>query len=186
VGFCVGPSLVHYRCYQLIRSDTQAVVVSDTVLFHHHTLEIPTLTTKDCIIHCLQALVTAVRLDKTPNSTNKQRLALESLRAILTPSTADQINDDIIPQPNATSPRVATNASSPRVASNTPSPRVAAQLRPGVSPTIPAFASQPIAHWMRAQVDNALADTYQCDKPRHKVSFTLPNHHTDEESTAWR
>ena len=32
-GFYIGPSLVHYQYYNLICGDTQAVVVSDTVLF---------------------------------------------------------------------------------------------------------------------------------------------------------
>ena len=40
-GFYIGPSLVHYQCYNLICRDTQAVVISDTVVFQHHTLTIP-------------------------------------------------------------------------------------------------------------------------------------------------
>ena len=46
-GFYIGPSLIHYQCYNLIRGDTQAVVVSDTVVFQHHTLTILELTTDD-------------------------------------------------------------------------------------------------------------------------------------------
>ena len=85
VSFYVGPSLIHYQCYKLICSDTQAVVVLDTVTFRHHKLEIPTLSTGDRIIHCLQALVKAVRANKSPDSTNEQMLAIEILQAIFKP-----------------------------------------------------------------------------------------------------
>jgi hypothetical protein len=32
-GFYIGPAMNHYQCYTLLRLNTQAVVVSDTVIF---------------------------------------------------------------------------------------------------------------------------------------------------------
>jgi hypothetical protein len=32
-GFYVGPALNHYRCYELVKSDTKQKVISDTVQF---------------------------------------------------------------------------------------------------------------------------------------------------------
>jgi hypothetical protein len=65
-GFYVGPAMHHYRCYTLLRHNTQAVVVSNTVIFRHHTLTLPALTKEDRIIHCLCALTTEIRADHTP------------------------------------------------------------------------------------------------------------------------
>jgi uncharacterized tellurite resistance protein B-like protein len=48
------------------------LVESDTVTFRHHTLEILILLTEDRVIHFLQALVKAVRADKSLDSTNKK------------------------------------------------------------------------------------------------------------------
>ena len=66
-GFYIGPSLVHYQCYNLIRVDTHAVVVSDTAVFQHHTLTIPELTTDYQIIHCLRSLTEAIQADRSPS-----------------------------------------------------------------------------------------------------------------------
>ena len=46
-----------------MRGDTQAVVVSDTVDFQHHTLTIPELTTDYQIIHCLRLLAEVIQAD---------------------------------------------------------------------------------------------------------------------------
>ena len=62
-GFYIGPSLIHYRCYNLIHGDTQAVVVSDTVVFQHQTLTIPEQTMYDQITHCLRSLTEAIQVD---------------------------------------------------------------------------------------------------------------------------
>ncbi len=56
-GFYVGPAPDHYRCFTVIKTSTAAVIVLDTVVFHHPTLSVPTLTTTDRIIHCLRALI---------------------------------------------------------------------------------------------------------------------------------
>jgi hypothetical protein len=34
-GFYVGPALNHYRCYELVKSETKQKVISDTVKFRH-------------------------------------------------------------------------------------------------------------------------------------------------------
>jgi hypothetical protein len=82
MGFYVGPALDHYRCHKILKTSTSAVIISDTVVFQHPTLSVPTLTTTVRIIHCLRALTIAVRADRTPDSCNAQLLAVESLRAI--------------------------------------------------------------------------------------------------------
>jgi hypothetical protein len=79
VGFYVGPALDHYQCHKILKTLTSAVIISDTVVFQHPTLSVPTLSTTDRIIHCLRALTIAVRADRTPDSCNAQLLAVESL-----------------------------------------------------------------------------------------------------------
>ena len=86
VGFYVGPSLEHYQCYKVIKNSTQHVVINDTVVFQHPTMACPILTPEDRIIHCLRALTKAIQADVTPDSCREQLLAIESLRAIFTPS----------------------------------------------------------------------------------------------------
>jgi hypothetical protein len=64
-SFYVWPALNHYIGYTVIKQSTQAVVVSDTVTFQHPTMDLPTLTTEDQIIHCLQALTTDIHANCT-------------------------------------------------------------------------------------------------------------------------
>eukprot|EP00804_Cyclotella_cryptica_P000193 CCRYP_016175-RA/>CCRYP_016175-RA protein AED:0.26 eAED:0.26 QI:0/0/0/0.6/0.75/0.8/5/0/1027 len=40
-GFNIGPSLSHYRCFQVIDAETKAIVISDTVEFRHTYLSPP-------------------------------------------------------------------------------------------------------------------------------------------------
>ena len=76
-GFYISLAMNHYQCYTLLRHNTQAVVASDTVIFRHHTLTLPALTTEDSIIHCLCALTTAIQSDRTPAKTDDQLLAIK-------------------------------------------------------------------------------------------------------------
>jgi len=76
-GFYIGPAMNHYQCYMLPRHNTQAVVVSATVIFRHHTLTLPALTTEDSIIHCLCALTTAIQANRTPTKKDDQLLAIK-------------------------------------------------------------------------------------------------------------
>ena len=130
IGFYVGPSLGHYQCNKVIKNSTQHVVVTDTIVFQHPTMACPILLTKDRIIHCLRALTTAIRADRSPDRTHAQMLAIESLRAIFTPAqlmptAIVSTNTSVItPAPPAQLPRV--EAASSRVAA--PLPRVSAPL----------------------------------------------------------
>jgi hypothetical protein len=78
-GFYVGPAPDRYRCFTVIKTSTAAVIVSDTVVFQHPTLSVPTLTTTDRIIHCLRALTVAIRADCTQDNCHAQLLAVKSL-----------------------------------------------------------------------------------------------------------
>ena len=71
-GFYIGPEMNHYRSYTLLGNSTQAIVVSYTIIFWHHTLNLPVLTADDCITHCLRALTTAIRANNSPTRTDKQ------------------------------------------------------------------------------------------------------------------
>ena len=174
-GYYVGPALSHYRCYKVIRTATQAVVVSDTVTFQHHTLAIPTISPKDRIIHCLRSLVTAVRQDKSPDSANEQLKAIESLRSIFTPNPTCTPNHQparvlpaLPPRVRPVSPPQVLPDSPPRVLPNSP-PRVAC-IPPRGTP-----AHQPIARRTRSYGVTMAS-----------VTFSLPPTHIDKDSTCWR
>ena len=189
MGFYIGPALDHYRCHKLIKSSTSAVIISDTVVFQHPTLSVPTLTTTDRIIHCLRALTIAVRADRTPDSCNAQLLAVESLRAIFnlkysTPSTPNVgLTPDTThaPPPNT---QVARQAAPPRVSVTQPAlprvvatlPRVAAPPRVTALPT-PPTDTQPIAHRTRSHNTNSIAAAVHS---AFQVSFSLPTNHVDK------
>jgi hypothetical protein len=173
----------HYRCYTLIRNNTQAVVVSNTIIFRHHTLSLPALTTEDRITHCLCALTTAIQADRTPTKTDDQLLAIKSLRAIF--STLQHPPDVSSPRlgkllPKSTTPQAASTRGPtlPRVhieptAPATPPPMAAQRIRPPSD-------DRPIALRTRAQC-NALAATLT-----QRVSFSLPANHCEKDSSNWR
>jgi len=48
-GFCMGPALNHYKCYELVKSDTKQKVISGTVQFRHAYLQIPAVSAEDKI-----------------------------------------------------------------------------------------------------------------------------------------
>ena len=202
IGFYVGPALDHYRCYTIIKSSTSAVIISDTVVFQHPTLSVPTLTTTDRIIHCLRALTVAVRADKTPDNCHAQLLAIESLRAIFNfnqpaplspPSVPISTNPDI-PAP---SPRVSL-IDPPSLSKEPTSPPRVPELRPRMPESLPRVPtptpsptteralplnSQPIAHRTRSNLRNNLAASVQSE---NRVKFALPHQHRDTNSMTWR
>jgi hypothetical protein len=143
----------HYRCHKVIKTSTSAVIVSDTVVFQHPTLSVPTLTPTDRIIHCLRALTIAVRADRTPDSCNAQLLAVESLRAIFNTSSPQSLppNQCVHPVPP---PRVSNQpVTAPTI--STLFPRViASPPRVAATPT-PSTNMQPIAHRTRSNRENA-------------------------------
>ena len=171
IGFYISPSLVYYRCYNLIRRDTQAVVVSDTVVFQHHPLTIPELTTDGHIIHCLRSLTEAIPADRSPSRTNDQLHAIESLCAILAPhARAIEVappghNMPLLPiTPPALLPRAIKGVPNPRVDIDpAPIPRVACNIPREIPQTI-----QPIAQRTRSHSNAAVVNTVP-----QKVSFSL-------------
>ena len=192
-GYYVGPAMNHYRCYTLVRAATQAIVVSDTVIFRHHTLSLPSLTTEDRIIHCLRALTTAIQADRTPTRTDDQLLAIESLRAIF--STLQHPPDLQFPAQSPRVPSTPTLAPSPRVIPILPHstttvalPRMHAEpTAPSAPPHIashrrirPPSDDTPIAHRTRSH-HNALSAT-----STKKVTFSLAPNHRDKDSTIYR
>ena len=46
-GFCMGPALNHYKCYELVKSGTKQKVISGTVQFRHVYLQIPAVSAED-------------------------------------------------------------------------------------------------------------------------------------------
>ena len=116
-GFYIGLAMNHYHCYILLGNSTQEIVVSNTVIFRHHTINLPVLTAEDRIIHCLRALTKAIRANRSPTRTDKQLLAIESLQAIFSnlqnPPEIQQITTP--PSVPAPAPRVLTPAPNPRV-----------------------------------------------------------------------
>ena len=115
-GFYVGPALNHYRCYSILKRDSQAVVISDTVRFRHHNLTVPNLTAEDKIVHALRALTH--NMPSNPAASTEQQLrAIATLRDIFS-------NYATIAHTQP-SPRVAPNVHPPtRVPLRQPPPRV--------------------------------------------------------------
>ncbi len=76
-------SVLHYTtiCYTLLKRDTRAVVISDTVRFWHPTMAIPTVTPEDCLIHCLRALTQAVQ-GGSDKDADDQLAAIDNMRAL--------------------------------------------------------------------------------------------------------
>ncbi len=208
-GFYVGPALDHYRCFTIIKTSTAAVIVSDTVVFQHLTLSVPTLTTTDRIIHCLRALTVAIRADRTQDDCHAQLLAVESLQSIFntpttsttppvaqktrvpTPASAPRVLQAPAPAPNpASTPRVLqapapapTPASTPRVCLQTPAP-----LPRVVKASNPRTGTQPIAHHTRTNQANANSIAMVVSQPntcQRTVTFALPPNHADKYSRAY-
>ncbi len=183
-GFYVGPALDHYRCHKILKTSTSAVIISDTVVFQHPTLSVPTLSTTDRIIHCLRALTIAVRADRTPDNCNTQLLAVESLRAIFdnhntpTPDTTQALPPTTQIARPATLPRVnGTQPTAPRVVATLPRvavapPRVAAIQHPPSD-------TQPIAHRTRSRHTNTNSIAASAHAAL-RVTFSLPANHIDK------
>ena len=122
-GFYVGPALTHYRCYAVLKKDSQAVIISDTVRFRHHRLAFPNLMAEDKIIHALQAL-TGTLAGTARTATDGQLQAIATLRDIFqnyaTPNTPEPAPapPGLPPTPAPAAPRVVP-ASPPRVLPDT-------------------------------------------------------------------
>ncbi len=81
-GFYVGPALDHYRCYELVKSETKQKVISNTVEFRHAYLQIPAVSADDKIINGLQVMAGALQNAPPPTSSH-QLDTIEMLRTLL-------------------------------------------------------------------------------------------------------
>ena len=184
-GFYVGPALHHYRCYTLLKRDTRAVVISDTVRFRHPTMAIPTVTPEDRLIHCLRALTQAVQ-GGSDKDANDQLAAIDNMRALfqkmLPAATEPTTSAPTAPTPtprvqqlprvyNAPTPQPSPTraAPAPRVPV-APVPRVHATPMdsawipvPHARRTSPRTLSAPIAHRTRAQLQGNAFSALTCD-----------------------
>jgi len=80
-GFYIGPAFGLYRCFKLVKCDTQSQVIWDTVEFRHAYWTIPTLSPEDKIINGLQVMATA--LSNAPQPTSVTQLeAIAQLREL--------------------------------------------------------------------------------------------------------
>ena len=60
-GFYIGPTLQHYRCFQVVDTTTKSTLISDTIEFRHDYLTQPTSTYADQLIHALHFLSIALK-----------------------------------------------------------------------------------------------------------------------------
>jgi hypothetical protein len=68
-GFNIGPALSHYRCFEVVDSDTKALIISDTVEFRHDYLAPPSISYEDRVLHAINFLSTTIK-EATDNSIN--------------------------------------------------------------------------------------------------------------------
>jgi hypothetical protein len=106
-GFYIGPALDSYRCFKLVKCDTQSQVISDTVEFRHSYRTTPTPSPEDKIIDGLQVMASALANAPQPTSVT-QLEATAQLRDLFgawqeqgIPGTAHQV------RPEPPPPRVA-------------------------------------------------------------------------------
>jgi hypothetical protein len=81
-GFYIGSALDHYRCFELVKSETKQKVISDTVQFRHAYLQIPAVSAEDKILNGLQVMVGAMQ-NAPPPTSSSQLVAIEVLRTLL-------------------------------------------------------------------------------------------------------
>jgi hypothetical protein len=79
--FYVCLALDHYRCYELLKSETKQKVFSDTVKFRHAYIQIPAVSADDKIINRLQVMAGALQNTPPPTSSN-QLDVIEMLHAL--------------------------------------------------------------------------------------------------------
>jgi hypothetical protein len=80
-GFYVGPALDHYRCWELVKSDTKQKVISDTVEFWRAYLQIPAVSAEDKILNELQVMVGSMQ-NAPPPTSSSQLVAMDALQAL--------------------------------------------------------------------------------------------------------
>ena len=124
-GFYVGPALNHYRCYTLLKKDSQAVDISDTICFRHPSFAATNPSPANHIMHALRALTKTIQ-NKSFATTAAQLEAIENLRDII------HSWRDTLPLPPGASP-----PPHPRVDSHTTFPRPPPRVGPTTPPPTP-------------------------------------------------
>eukprot|EP00804_Cyclotella_cryptica_P017822 CCRYP_001229-RA/>CCRYP_001229-RA protein AED:0.18 eAED:0.18 QI:0/0/0/0.66/1/1/3/0/737 len=116
-GFSIGPALHHYRCFQVVDSATNCVVISDTVEFRHSYLNQPAVTYDDRLLHAINYL-SSVIADAPSSALDSQFQAITALRNLFanwntTPTAKPPVSPPL--QHPAPPSRALTEPQSPRV-----------------------------------------------------------------------
>eukprot|EP00804_Cyclotella_cryptica_P026695 CCRYP_007932-RA/>CCRYP_007932-RA protein AED:0.24 eAED:0.21 QI:0/0/0/1/1/1/2/0/661 len=145
-GFSIGPALHHYRCFQVVDSTTNCVVISDTVEFCHSYLKQPSITYDDRLLHAINYLSSAIT-DAPASALDSQLQAITALHNLfakwVSTSTANPPEPPPLQQP-APPARARTEPQSPRVVPTLvpAQPHPPCQLRP-LPPPVPFPAPPP-------------------------------------------
>ena len=138
-GYYIGPALNHYRCYALLKKESQAIVISDTICFRHPTFAASNPSPEDRIMFALRALTKTIQ-GKSFATAAAQLEAIENLRNII------HAWRDAPPHPPGTAarppPRVESHSTlrgpPPRVVSPTPSPTSSPTPATPLPPAVPS------------------------------------------------
>eukprot|EP00804_Cyclotella_cryptica_P000722 CCRYP_001010-RA/>CCRYP_001010-RA protein AED:0.32 eAED:0.24 QI:0/0/0/1/0.5/0.66/3/0/551 len=155
-GFSIGTALHHYRCFQVVDSATNCVVISDTVKFSHSYLKQPAITYDDRLPHAINYLSSAIA-DAPASSLDLQLQAITALRNLIakwvTMPTASPLAPPPLqrPAPPAQAP---AEPQSPRVPLN-PMPIAQRTRSQRCLPT--PNATDAVAHRMRSKLAVLLA-----------------------------
>eukprot|EP00804_Cyclotella_cryptica_P026938 CCRYP_014755-RA/>CCRYP_014755-RA protein AED:0.22 eAED:0.22 QI:0/0/0/1/1/1/3/0/664 len=116
-GFSIGPALHHYRCFQVVDSTTNCVVISDTVEFRHSYLNQPAVTYADRLLHAINYLSSAIA-DAPSSALDSQLQAITALRNLFANWNTTPTAKPPVPPPlqrPAPPSRALTEPQSPRV-----------------------------------------------------------------------
>eukprot|EP00804_Cyclotella_cryptica_P016130 CCRYP_004246-RA/>CCRYP_004246-RA protein AED:0.35 eAED:0.35 QI:0/0/0/0.75/1/1/4/0/1339 len=116
-GFSIGPALHHYRCFQVVDSATNCVVISDTVEFRHSYLNQPAVTYADRLLHAINYLSSAIA-DAPSSALDSQLQAITALRNLFANWNTTPTAKPPVPPPlqrPAPPSRALTEPQSPRV-----------------------------------------------------------------------
>ena len=131
VGFSLGTSMEHHRCYRVYITKTRATQISNTVTFQHQYITNPTLSPESRVVAAAQQLTAALKGNiplgnETAEALEKvSKLFARITTAKKTAAAAREQRNRIRTHPAARNP-----THTPRVAA--PPPRVTA-LEPGVA-----------------------------------------------------
>lgn len=92
-GFHLGPAFHHYRFYQVLTKDSNAVITTDVVCFCHHLLLAHSITLDDKLLHTIHSIPATIHSTLSALTTS-QIAAIHTLQDILHPYMSTTI-----PQP---------------------------------------------------------------------------------------